>query len=208
MLTVISYDYNDVVTVLVGIDELRFTVHKDVVCAKSKFFQAACSNRWREGFQKIVRLPEVRRPDVFQMYVDWTYSGDLVFEDQISEKDVLTELIELYLLGDILDDVKLRNMTIRLLASQVATTDWIAGCGDYDLIWEHTTPNSSLRRWALDTLVALLSAEELENNVAKYPADLTQQIAVKLAHQRSNRMISNDEYISKSQEYMESVDDD
>jgi hypothetical protein len=207
MLIIISYDYNDIITVLVGADELQVTLHKDVICAKSKFFQAACSSRWREGVQKIVRLPEVRRPHVFRTYVDWTYSGELVFEDQTNEKSVLTELIDLYLLGDMLDDVKLRNMTIQTLTSQVATTDWIPGCSDYNLIWENTTSNSPLRRWALDTLVALLDIEALERNIANYPADLTQQIAVKFMHQIPDRIITTEGYISKSLDYMEPTDD-
>ncbi|KAM0704399.1 hypothetical protein Q7P35_008633 [Cladosporium inversicolor] len=204
----LRYDYNNIIAVLVGVNELELTVHKDVICAKSKFFRAACSGRWREGVQRIVRLPEVRQPDVFQMYVDWTYTEDLVFQDQTSDTDVLTELIELHLLGDILDDVKLRNMTIHFLTSQVATTDGPPCFGDIDLIWEHTTPSSSLRRWALDTLVALLGADDFEKYITEYPAELTQQISIKLMRKASGYTVSPEEYIATSHEYMESVDDD
>lgn len=40
-----SYNYNDTISVLVGSEERSFVVHKDVVCASSKFFRTACSTR-------------------------------------------------------------------------------------------------------------------------------------------------------------------
>jgi hypothetical protein len=55
------------VTVLVGKEEKRFTLHQDAVCANSKFFKAACSKRWREGQERTVRLPEAQ-PDIFKLY--------------------------------------------------------------------------------------------------------------------------------------------
>lgn len=72
LLTPASYDYDSVVTFLVGAGEKRFTVHKDVICAKSKFVRASCSDRWQEGREKVVRLPEARLIPAFQMYMDWT----------------------------------------------------------------------------------------------------------------------------------------
>jgi hypothetical protein len=38
----------------------QFTVHKDLICANSKFSEAACSKLWAEGKEKVVRLPEVK----------------------------------------------------------------------------------------------------------------------------------------------------
>jgi hypothetical protein len=62
--------------VLVGPDEVAFTVHENFICAKSKFFQAACRKEWSEGAQKLIRLPEVE-PGVFRSYLNWVYTGDL-----------------------------------------------------------------------------------------------------------------------------------
>jgi hypothetical protein len=44
-LTLASSRYDKVFTILVGSEEQRFFAHKDLICAKSKFFQATCSNR-------------------------------------------------------------------------------------------------------------------------------------------------------------------
>jgi hypothetical protein len=56
------------VSILTGEEEQQFTVHKDSICAKSKFFKAACSERWIEGKQKVVKLPDITARD-FQTYV-------------------------------------------------------------------------------------------------------------------------------------------
>lgn len=67
--TTYSYDFDDMITILVGEEEHRFTVHKDMLCAKSRFFRAACSKRWASGVEKVVRQPEGTAED-FQIYVE------------------------------------------------------------------------------------------------------------------------------------------
>jgi hypothetical protein len=49
-----SYDHEFIIAVLVGPDEHRFAVRKDVICAKSKFFRAACSTRWLKDGERVV----------------------------------------------------------------------------------------------------------------------------------------------------------
>ena len=49
-------------------DSKQFTIHKHLICAKSKFFEAACSKLWAEDTEKVVRLPEVK-VDAFQAYL-------------------------------------------------------------------------------------------------------------------------------------------
>lgn len=70
------YDYNDTISVLIGSEERRFVVHKDVICSSSKFFKAACSANWKEGQEGIVRLPTAK-PPVFEMYMDWLYFSEI-----------------------------------------------------------------------------------------------------------------------------------
>ena len=90
---------------LVGPKEERFILHHDAVCARSKFFKAACSKQWREGQERLVRLPEVD-PVVFKTYCGWVYSGDLAKPFCTSESEVKDRIaeqkhfIDLYLLGD------------------------------------------------------------------------------------------------------------
>lgn len=75
-----DYDYNDLIKVLVGKDKTPFTVYKDTICEKSKFFDKACStDHWREGQEKLVPLPDVE-PGVFKTYLHWTMIGNLLAE--------------------------------------------------------------------------------------------------------------------------------
>lgn len=46
------------IAILVGKEEHRFTVYKDMLCAKSRFSRVACSERWASGVEKVVRQPE------------------------------------------------------------------------------------------------------------------------------------------------------
>lgn len=61
---------------LVGEDEDRCIIHKSTACEKSPFFAAACSSRWIEGQEGIVRLPD-HGPLSFDVFVHWMYSGEL-----------------------------------------------------------------------------------------------------------------------------------
>jgi hypothetical protein len=51
--------FDNTIAVHVSPTEYRFVVHQNKICEKSKFFRAACSKRWIEGQEKLVRLPEV-----------------------------------------------------------------------------------------------------------------------------------------------------
>jgi hypothetical protein len=91
------------VSILVGPSEVEFTVHKDVVSGRSKYLEAASSQRWTEGRDNAVRLIDTH-PSTFQMYMDAMYNT-LSYDIDASSRP----LIKLYLLGDFLDDVKLRT---------------------------------------------------------------------------------------------------
>jgi hypothetical protein len=189
MLISASYNYDDIITVLVGSEEHRFRVHKDVICAKSKFFRAACSDRWLEGQEKIVRLPEARSKLAFQMYVDWTYIDELDIDRGMSrtaQSRFMSKLIELYLIGDVLDDLKLRNKTLGLLNAQICQGDLHLGINHCVLIWDHTTSSSFLWKWAVDAIVATMDPIAFEISSDRWPTDLSVQIAIKLMNQNGD----------------------
>lgn len=97
-------------------------VHQSKICEKSKFFSAACSRRWKEGQEKLVRLPEVKI-EVFQEYWEWVYSAERCTEE--SELDAKNAeyllLIDLYLLADLLDDTRLRNFSTEEISKSLET---------------------------------------------------------------------------------------
>jgi hypothetical protein len=170
-LTFLSSNYNALVTVLVGPDEVEFTVHKGVVCARSTYFAAACSERWTEGLDtKIIRLIDTE-PSTFQGYMDAMYDR-LSYSSEKSSRP----LIKLYILGDFLNDVKLRNRAMTLLVS-------LRRCPSYmsiELIWANTASGSRLRDWAMDMVRTKLGAGYFANSIQEYPAEFVQEIAVSL----------------------------
>lgn len=171
-----SYKYDDMIVVLVGRAEERFTIHKEIICARSKFSRAACTERWLEGQQKTVRLPEISQV-AFQHYVDWIYTNDLALQD-ITQGFLPS--VMLYLLGSYLDDMKFRNKSMELL---VAVDDKLVethpSCMSRQLIWENTAPNSLLRKWLIEN-TARRSSRCLTKNYTEVPIELWQQVVVKL----------------------------
>jgi hypothetical protein len=78
--------YSNTITVLVGAERKPFMVHKDKICAKSKFFRAACSEAyepWAAMDEKIVRLVE-ESPEHFEAYVKWIYISQVHISNAIS----------------------------------------------------------------------------------------------------------------------------
>jgi hypothetical protein len=184
-----DYDYYDIIAVLVGPEEHRFRVHKDVICAKSKFFRAACSSCWREGQEKVVRLPNARSEQSFQTYIYWIYASDVVVDEITSsevEEKVVSDLIELFLLGDVLDDVKLRNEVIQLLTTHIQNSDDHLTADHCKLIWDHTTSNSTLRKWTVEAIVTSMHAIYFESDGASWPTDLALRIAIHFMHKRED----------------------
>lgn len=119
-----------------------------MICASSKFFKAACLERWVQGKEppKIFLL-EVE-PKVFQSYVEWLYSGN--YQLQASEGDpmdvvhsALDAAINLYLVGDFLDDVYFRNHIMEALV--IHRLGYLPNVKMLHILWARTTP-ASLRK--------------------------------------------------------------
>ena len=110
-------------------------MHKDAICGKSKFFKATCSTQWREGQEKVVRLPEVGAK-AFQIYVHWAYSDTLVAEPTGAHNVEL--MVKLYLLGDKLEDIKFRNKALKALNDYAIIDRMLPCCAGVSVIWAET----------------------------------------------------------------------
>lgn len=169
MLTIQSSSYSDTITILVGKDEQRFTVHKDIICEKSEFFQAACSQRRREEQEMVVRLPDLRAPYMFPVYMDWVYTDDMTLGK---------ELVELYLLGDVLKDVKLRNKALRLFYRHFNVDKTTLTTEQCHTVWEHTASDSSIRKMVVDHIATTMTPASFRECRAELPADLALEITL------------------------------
>jgi hypothetical protein len=179
-------------------DEQKFTVHKDLVCASSKFFMAASSERWTEGKEKAVRLPEVKK-ETFQAYVVWVYAGKVNINKSIkgdaklAAAEELRETVYLYLLGNVLDDLQLRNAAMRALVTGLKDWNVQPSCNLINHIWDSTPPGSLLRNMLVDFILKRWDSSFIKENVmAQYPTDLLATIAHRLLRES---------YFSRSMSY-------
>lgn len=171
-----SYDFNDMITILVGEEEHPFTVHKDMLCAKSKFFKAACSRIWASGREKVVRPPE-GTPQQFQMYVSWVYSSRLDVDAEDPDKQ-LADLIGMFILGDVLDDHQLRNATMQCLITTTLGSTHSFSVDQLDKVYAATPVGSPLRQFVVWWLLVNVKHDSLKDNVAQYPEELVQELAL------------------------------
>jgi hypothetical protein len=177
------HDFGNIVTILVGPDEQHFLIHQDAICDKSKFFKAACSQRWIEGQVKLVRLPEAN-VEVFEAYCKWVYSGMIeatpsTREDEKQNKRYKRDMfIDLYLLGDVLDDIQLRRVAtcavfkILEVGGKLPNPDIIA------VIWSSTPPGSLFRKQLVDYTVARIRLDTFIHLMPQYPLEFVQEVAV------------------------------
>jgi hypothetical protein len=131
-------------TVCVGKEVKEFVVIKSIATRSSKFFQAAMSRDWKEALEKRVMLPETE-VRVFEGYLQWLYTGDLT----LSQNDLYEE-IELYILGDFLDDAKFRNSLLDSLMSGFHDENFVPTALVVQLAWDKTPSDSWLRQAILE----------------------------------------------------------
>lgn len=95
-------------------------LHKNIVCDTSDFFRVTCKGSWREAADKIVRLREVEE-EAFRVYLGWLFTSKIDIRQDLASntytKDIASDdldklydiLIEVYVLGDMLQDASFRN---------------------------------------------------------------------------------------------------
>lgn len=185
---------------LVGEDEQKFVVHKNIICKSSDFFRSACSGEWLEAQEKTVRLPE-RDPISFGVYLGWLYTSEIDARDENvgdvstpgltysadmpdGEYDALIgRLIDVYSLGDMLQDDGFRNAVVDdIIRFSEATNSlpsglWIHG------IWDLVPRRSKLARLLVDYYAADYTC--FSEDVEKIPESFVREIAKVCVEERA-----------------------
>ena len=78
-----SFSRSDIVTLFVGPDKIQLKAHKDLLCAKSKFFKA-CLENFSEAADLIVNLPDDNITAV-EAFVNWSYTGKYTYTCSLDE---------------------------------------------------------------------------------------------------------------------------
>jgi hypothetical protein len=199
-------DFNNIITVLVGPDEHPFQIHQDAICDKSKFFKAACSKRWVEGQEKLVRLPEAH-VDVFQAYSNWIYSGTidaigLTQEGEVKGKRSKRSMFfSLYKLGDMLDDIQLRRAATCGFFKFLATGGMLPDPNGIAVIWSSTPPGSLFRKLVVDLVVGRIDRDNFVENMPRFPLEFIQEVTA--AALRKTRLLKFEVAMGDGSQYLE-----
>lgn len=167
-------------------------MHKDNICEKSKFFATAVSsNGWREGREKLVRLPDTV-PSVFQMYIHWVYTGEVAPEIAFSSTEVSsaqeqTAYFHGYLLADFLGDREMRNCIMETMISKCATWKGVPNAKFFCQVWERTPKGSPLRIFLVEYVFKHARILSFFKHVSTFPKEFLEQFAMLAMFQRSWR---------------------
>ncbi|KKY17596.1 putative btb poz domain containing protein [Diplodia seriata] len=103
-----------IIEVVVGQNQQKYDIHKDLLCSSSPFFRKACNGN-REARERRVELP-AETPAYFDVYVQWLYSDQLLLKHEDEKNDnpkVDSDLfLGVYLLGNKLLDRKFKEACV------------------------------------------------------------------------------------------------
>ncbi len=97
----------DIVVILVGADQEKFSVHKNLICACSRYFHCAFNGGFTETQSGVIKFPDVE-PKLFEFFYRWLYSAPRLARDAIYQRPSDEErqpdelLLSLYRLADYL----------------------------------------------------------------------------------------------------------
>ncbi|KAL2008844.1 hypothetical protein VTN00DRAFT_7038 [Thermoascus crustaceus] len=136
-------DDNEIIHVVVGKDATQWAIHRKLLCSQSNFFKTAIDSPFREGTENKVVLSEGQN-DVFSLFVQWLYSGSFVTNS-------LPLLLQAYVLGDKLGSPGFQTLAFdKIYAFNISSCHLTAE----QAVWasENTLPDSTLRRFTMDTM--------------------------------------------------------
>lgn len=176
----VKYTFSDDIEVLVGGQKERFVVHRDILCARSPFFNSACSERWRKSGQSI-KLPE-DDPDVFNTYLLYAYR-----QPSASEDVEYIRYINTYILADKLGDLAAANDIMDDMIHHGEKTNTNPVGESSKIVFERTPDSSPLRRLMVDLYVNETTNDGLFEEVGTAPRALLEGMIKEIWRQRNSK---------------------
>lgn len=72
----IDFSEGSTITVVVGSEQQKFIVHRDVLTKSSTFFQCAIKPSWTRSRDRQIKMPD-QDVTAFEIYINWLYSGTI-----------------------------------------------------------------------------------------------------------------------------------
>ncbi|KAL8734578.1 MAG: hypothetical protein Q9166_001478 [cf. Caloplaca sp. 2 TL-2023] len=141
----------EAINVFVGTSKKPFIVHRDLLIAKSTFFNAALTGTWKEATEGKIRLTE-EDPAIFSTYVLWIYNQNWTCDGDGKEL-TFDACCRLYILADKFGSEALQNLAIDKLRHRVMGKHTGLHLPTIAFAYEATLPGSPLRKLLADYIV-------------------------------------------------------
>lgn len=175
------------IRVIVGSQEKRFAVYKELLCEHSEFCRAACGREWKEGQEDTIYLPEAR-PDAFNLYIHWLYTGTvdttLMTEPEVPPGTVArhpahSNLAKVFVLGNFLGDIAFCNCLIDCILQKLDKGGIPPSPQTLSYVWRQTSKGSRFQLLFFDLFAALVNHTIFETKLTQYPPDLVVDLAIR-----------------------------
>ncbi|KAK5734334.1 hypothetical protein LTR17_008998 [Elasticomyces elasticus] len=180
--------FGSTVELIVGTEAVPLRVHESLLRPHSAFFDAALNKCWKEGNEKIIRLPE-EELRIVTKYVQFLYTSKIHID---KTKDWIPRyssagipehlaLAELYVFGERVQDVTFKNATMAAWVARVCepVTGEKYDFPDnkaIDMIYEGTTSGSLARLFVVGLYVRFAA----EHWIPELPEDNNKEFLVDL----------------------------
>ena len=152
-------DYLKTIRVLVGAEEKEYIIPEYLLTSTSAFFKVAGSQKWKEGQDRTVRLPE-QDLELWTAYLHWKFTHSLTAskgsgssKKSETKVDGWQRVILLWITADQLQDLHLQNKAADQILAYLKDRKDIAGPDNVSIAWASSVPESSLRRLLIDGYV-------------------------------------------------------
>ncbi|EME38678.1 hypothetical protein DOTSEDRAFT_57062 [Dothistroma septosporum NZE10] len=176
-----DYSSHGLITVLVGPGEKSYSVHKTTVCTASEYFSAACSKKWAEGVQGVIKLPDFDI-ETFDTFLHFAYTNDLditlVAQDTTSpDIPPYQALAKVWGAADYLQNRHLRNLVIDKVIEKSLRRPMSLEPATLTAIDEVAPQGSTLRRVIQDFHLSITSVETFDKQAEEWPIELVREAA-------------------------------
>ncbi|ESZ93752.1 hypothetical protein SBOR_5850 [Sclerotinia borealis F-4128] len=141
----------EMVKLLVGSEARPETilVHKNLLCAASPFFEAACKPEWQVDEECVIVLPE-DKPKLIKLLVYWIYNHEIVYLASWKSLELTRALINTYILAEKYQMPQLQNDIIDAMVYEIVEMGNYIFSPDSTMIYDNTLPSSKLRLLAVN----------------------------------------------------------
>ena len=167
------------VDVIVGAEGRKFHLHRDLLCDRSDFFQAAFRGHFKEAEIKSLTLPE-DSIESFELLVGWLYGAPLV---SIPSNDEFPAYLGLIILARKLCLEHLQNETMDHVLRYYRTSLPSLAADIIRFVYENTSVGDPLRRLTIRcaSWTAVFDGADIADSESRYLLEGGGEIAVDFA---------------------------